>query len=179
MKKVLMISGSPRVHGNSGLLCDEFGRGAEEAGHEVEKILVSRKKIAGCLGCGACTRNGGICVQKDDMAEVREKMVAADVIVLASPIYYYTMSAQLKAVLDRCYAFGHTELVGKTFYYLISCAAPEEHYTETMVAALRGFVSCAPESKEGGMVLALGTNEAGEVRTMEAMKQAFELGKSI
>lgn len=105
MKKVLILSGSPRLHGNSALLSEEFARGAEEAGCEVEKIELQRKKIAGCLGCGACYRNGGACVQKDDMEEVRAKMLEADVIVLASPIYFYTMTAQLKAAIDRTYAF--------------------------------------------------------------------------
>lgn len=105
MKKVLILEGSPRLKGNSCILSDEFARSAEEAGYTVEKIPVARKKVAGCLGCNACYRNDGICVQKDDMAEIREKMLEADVIVLASPIYFYSMTAQMKAVIDRTYAF--------------------------------------------------------------------------
>lgn len=84
MKNVLILEGSPRPNGNSCLLSNEFARGAESAGHHVEKLLVSHKKIGGCLGCNACYRNGSVCVQKDDMEEVRAKMLAADVIVLAS-----------------------------------------------------------------------------------------------
>ena len=100
MKNVLIIEGSPRANGNSAVLCDEFARGAEEAGCSVKRIRAARKKVAGCLGCNACLRNGGSCVQKDDMAEIRAEMLAADVIVLASPIYFYSMTAQLKAVID-------------------------------------------------------------------------------
>lgn len=105
MKKVLILEGSPRLNGNSCILSDEFARGAEEAGYTVEKIPAARKKVAGRLGCNACYRNDGICVQKNDMAEIREKMLEADVIVLASPIYFYSMTAQMKAVIDRTYAF--------------------------------------------------------------------------
>ena len=178
MKKVLLLSGSPRINGNSSLLCDEFAKGAEEAGFETEKINVCRLKVAGCLGCNACYRNGGSCVQKDDMEQIREKMLEADVIVLASPIYFYSMSAQLKAVIDRTYAFFQ-ELAGKTFYHIITCAAPDESLTETMIASLRGFTCCVPDAKEGGIVLGLGTNDAGDVRTTDAMKQAYEMGKNI
>lgn len=179
MKQVLILSGSPRLHGNSNLLCDAFTRGAQEAGHHVERVLVARKKVGGCLGCNACMRNGGHCVQNDDMEKIREKMIAADCIVLASPIYYYSICAQLKAVLDRCYAFGHSLLKGKTFYYLISCAAPTEDYADTMVAALRGFVCCAPDSKEGGMVIGVGAGDPGTIQGTEAMQKAYDLGRAL
>lgn len=179
MKNILILSGSPRVNGNSNLLCDAFARGARETGHSVEKILVARKKVGGCLGCNACMKNGGVCVQKDDMTEIREKMIAADVIVLASPIYYYSICAQLKTVLDRCYAFGHDQLKDKTFYYLVACAAPTEDYAQTMIAALRGFVCCAPGSREGGMVIGTGAGDAGTIRETDALQKAYELGKAL
>ena len=89
-KNVLILMGSPRKKGNTSILCDEFARGAEEAGNQVEKINVIDKHINGCLGCNGCQRNGGTCVQKDDMQDVYQKILAADVAVLASPIYYYT-----------------------------------------------------------------------------------------
>ncbi len=178
MKKVLILAGSPRLHGNSGILSDEFARGAKEAGYEVEKIEIQRKKVAGCLGCNACYKNEGVCVQKDDMTEIREKMIAADIIVLASPIYFYSMTAQLKAVIDRTYAFFQ-QLSGKTFYFLVSCASPEISDTETMVAALRGFTCCIPDAKEGGMVFGLETNEPGDVKNTQAVKEAYELGKQL
>ena len=120
IKKVLILEGSPRRSGNSTILSDEFARGAEEAGCCVEKLRVAGKKISGCLGCNACYRNGGVCSQRDDMEEVRNKMLAADVIVLASPIYFYSMTSQMKAVIDRTYAF-YQQLEGKTFYFIISC----------------------------------------------------------
>ena len=178
MKKILILEGSPRLNGNSCLLSDEFARGAEEAGCSVEKIAVARKRVAGYLGCNACYRNDGVCVQKDDMVEIREKMLGADVIVLASPIYFYSMTAQLKAVIDRSYAF-FSQLAGKTFYFIISCAAPDEALTETMQAALRGFTCCVPDSVEGGVILGIGANDAGDVRHSPAMEQAYQMGRSF
>ena len=178
MKKVLILEGSPRRNGNSSILSEEFARGAAEAGCSVEKVRIAGKKIAGCLGCDACYRNGGACVQKDDMAEIREKMLAADIIVLASPIYFYSMTAQLKAVIDRTYAF-YQQLEGKTFYFLITCGATDASYTETMLAALRGFTCCVPNAKEGGYVLGIGAMEAGEIRGSAAMEEAYRLGQSV
>ena len=178
MKKVLILEGSSRRNGNSAILSTEFVRGAEEVGCSVEKVQIAHKKIAGCLGCNGCYRNGGACVQEDDMADVREKMLAADVIVLASPIYFYSMTAQMKAVIDRTYAF-YQQLAGKTFYFIITCGATDEAYTETMLAALRGFTCCVPNAKEGGYVLGIGAMEAGEVRSSAAMAEAYRLGRGI
>ena len=178
MKKVLILEGSPRLNGNSCILSDEFARGVEDAGYSVEKIAIARKKVAGCLGCNACYRNGGVCVQKDDMAEIREKMLEADVIVLASPSYFYSMTAQLKAVIDRTYAF-FSQLAGKTFYFIISCAATDADFTETMQAALRGFTCCVPDSIEGGVILGTGANDAGDIRNSPAMEQAYQMGRSL
>lgn len=114
MKNVLILSGSPRRGGNSDILCDEFARGAAERGNHVEKIRVSDKKIGYCRACYYCRDNGGACVLKDDMAEVLQKMIDADVIVLASPVYFYSIDAQLKAVIDRTLA-RWTEVKNKEF----------------------------------------------------------------
>lgn len=103
-KKVLILSGSPRKGGNSDLLCDEFMRGALEAGHQVEKIRVASKKIAPCSGCYYCRNHGGECARKDDMAEILQKMIDTDVLVLATPVYFYSIDAQLKTLVDRSLA---------------------------------------------------------------------------
>lgn len=178
MKKVLIIEGSPRLNGNSCTLSEKFGRGAEESGCSIEVIHLALREIAGCLGCNYCQQNNGVCVQKDDMMEIREKMTAADVIVLVSPIYFYSMTGQMKTMLDRAYAF-FTQLAGKTFYYIITCAAPEESFTETMLASLRGFTCCVPDSVEGGVVLGLGAKESGDIFLSPAMEQAYEMGRRV
>lgn len=97
-KNVLILSSSPRRGGNSDRLCDPFLQGCKDAGHTVEKIFLKDKHINYCTGCGICSMYGKPCPQKDDAAEVIEKMIAADVIVMATPVYFYTMSAQMKTI---------------------------------------------------------------------------------
>ena len=104
MKKVLILSGSPRKGGNSDILCDQFAKGALEMGNEVEKICIAEKKIAPCSGCYFCKNNGGRCVFNDDMGDILQKIIDCDVLVLSSPVYFYSISAQLKAVIDRTVA---------------------------------------------------------------------------
>ncbi len=115
MKNVLILAGSPRKKGNSAALCRMFAQGAEEAGSKVETIFLRDKKIGFCLACYHCRDHGGVCAIKDDMAEILDKMNAADVIVMASPVYFYSVDAQMKALIDRCVARWRT-IKNKTFY---------------------------------------------------------------
>lgn len=179
-KNVLVLMGSPRKHGNTDRLADEFIRGAQESGHQVEKIYLKDQKVSGCLGCGACQRNGGSCVQKDDMGEIYEKWLAADVVVLASPVYFYTWSSQMKAVLDRTFAIE--QAVKDTTFYLISAvAAPTEDYMSLMLENFRKYVACfrAGGNKEGGYVFGLGTNAPGDIAGSDAMTKAYEMGRAL
>ena len=95
-KRILILAGSPRKNGNSAALCRAFARGAEESGHQVETIFLRDKKIGFCLACYHCKKSGGICIIKDDMADILDKMNAADVLVMASPVYFYSVDAQMK-----------------------------------------------------------------------------------
>lgn len=99
-EKIVVINGSPRVRGNSDLLCDEFMRGAREAGHQVEKISLRENDVHPCRACYACFKTG-TCVQKDDMTVILQKVSDCDVLVLASPTYFLTMSGQMKVFIDR------------------------------------------------------------------------------
>ncbi|MGM9680713.1 MAG: flavodoxin family protein [Eubacteriales bacterium] len=175
-KKVLILSGSPRKGGNSDLLCDEFGKGAQESGNSVEKIRVSEMKIAPCLACYACKR--GACIQKDDMARVLQKMIEADVLVLASPVYFYSVSAQLKALIDRTVA-RWTEVKNKEFYYIVTAADGERASAETTLACFRGYADCVDGAVEKGTVYGMGVYEKGEVRGKEAMREAYEMGRRV
>ena len=96
MKNVLILSGSPRKGGNSDLLCDEFMRGAKENGNQVAKINVADQKISPCRACYFCRDHSGECIYKDDMQKILQAMIDADVLVLASPVYFYSINAQLK-----------------------------------------------------------------------------------
>lgn len=117
MKKVLILSGSPRKDGNSDLLCSEFMRGAQESGNEVQKIFVRSKKIVPCNACYYCRDHGGKCALNDDMSEILDAMQAADVIVMASPVYFYSIDAQMKIIIDRSLA-RWTNIPNKEFYFI-------------------------------------------------------------
>lgn len=176
-KKILILSGSPRKNGNSDLLCNEFMRGAEEVGHEVEKIFVHEKNISYCNACYAC-RNTGICAIKDDMAEVLQKMIDCDVMVLASPVYFYSIDAQLKAVIDRSVA-RWTEVKNKEFYYIITAAAENNDAAKTTVDCFRGYADCVDGAKESGIIYGMGVYEKGEIKNTSAMREAYEAGKNV
>lgn len=179
-KKILILAGSPRKHGNSDILADEFIRGAQESGHEVEKLYLRDKKIGGCLSCGACRKNGGSCVQKDDMQEIYKKWLAADAVVLVSPVYFYTWSAQMKIAIDRTFAIEQE--VKNTDFYLISAgAAPSEDYMELMLEGFKKYVGCFRAGGNGvkGYVFGIGTNQPGDVVKTPAMKKAYDLGKGL
>ena len=105
---ILVLNGSPRPKGSTKQMVDAFREGAESAGHKVDVIDVCRKKIAGCLACEYChTKGNGVCVQKDDMQEVYSLLGEADMLVIASPIYYHGVSGQLKCALDRFYSAAY------------------------------------------------------------------------
>lgn len=162
-KKVLILSGSPRKGGNSDLLCDEFMRGAAETGNEVEKMRVAAKKVAPCSGCYYCTKNNGKCVHKDDMAEILQKMIDADVLVLASPVYFYSINAQLKAVIDRTVA-RWLEVKNKEFYYIATMADESVSSADTTIACFRGYADCVEGAVEKGIIIGNGVYESGKLR---------------
>lgn len=176
-KKVLILSGSPRKNGNSDILCDEFAKGALEIGHEVEKIRVAEKNIGYCRACYAC-RGTGVCAIKDDMAEILQKMIDCDVMVLASPVYFYSVDAQLKALIDRSVA-RWTEVKDKEFYYIVTAADGETEAAETTIACFRGYADCVEGAKEKGIIYGMGVYEKGEVKNTKAMTEAYEIGKKV
>ena len=175
MKNILVISSSPRKSGNSDTLCDEFVRGAAEAGHHVRKVRLAEHDIRFCRGCGACNTTHS-CVQKDDMAELLQEMIAADVIVLATPVYFYAMSGQLKTFIDRTVP-RYTEINDKEFYFIITAADEDRDIMEKVIESLRGFTrDCLDGSREKGILYALGVWKQGEVFNTPAMQQAYEMG---
>ena len=176
-KNVLILSGSPRKNGNSDLLCDEFMKGAIEAGHQVEKIRVAEKNIGYCRACYGC-KDTGVCVIKDDMAEVLQKMINCDVLVLASPVYFYSIDAQLKAVIDRSVA-RWLEVKDKELYYIMTAADSEKASMETTLACFRGYADCVEGAKEMGVIYGTGVYEKGEIKNKETMQEAYEMGLRV
>ena len=111
---VLILQASPRANGNTAWMAEEFKNAAEAAGHQVTLVNVSKKKIAGCLACEYCHNKGnGACIQKDDMQELYPLMAEAEVLVLAAPIYYFTLNAQIQAPIQRMYCVNKPAKVQK------------------------------------------------------------------
>ena len=180
MKKVLVISASPRKGGNSDLLCDEFVRGAMEAGHDAEKVRLAEKNVGFCAGCYACQKLKR-CVKDDDANALIEKMLSADVVVLATPVYFYSMDAQLKALIDRCVSryddFGRFK--GTEFWLIIAAADTNREMMSATLEGLRGFMrDCMDGSIERGVLYGTGAYGKGEVRSLPVFQEAYEAGKS-
>lgn len=177
-KNVLILSGSPRKGGNSDLLCDAFGRGAEEMGHQVQKIRVATKKVHPCAGCYYCRDHAGKCAYQDDMAEILQQMIDADVLVLASPVYFYSIDAQLKAVIDRTVA-RWLEVKDKEFYYIVTMADEEDVSAATTLACFRGYADCVEGAVEKGVLIAGGVYEPGAVKETAFLQRAYEMGRGV
>lgn len=177
-KKVLILSGSPRKGGNSDLLCDEFLKGAKESGNDAEKIFLRDKKIGYCVACYYCKDHNGECAIKDDMAEIIDKMLAADVIVLASPVYFYSIDAQLKTVIDRTVA-KWLEIKNKEFYYIMTAAEDSSTVMDCTLECFRGLAACLEGSKEKGIIYGKGVYASGEIKNTPYMKQAYEMGLKV
>ena len=176
-KKILILSGSPRKGGNSDYLCDKFSEGARDAGHDVEKIFVSEKKIGYCRACYAC-RNSHKCIIQDDMPEILDKMISADVLVLASPVYFYSINAQIKTVLDRTLA-RWTELKNKEFFYILTAGEDDRAIMERSAECFRGFADCFKGSIERGIIYGHGLYAPKDARDSKFAIEAYELGKTI
>lgn len=179
-RKVLIISSSPRIGGNTDMLCDEFMRGARQAGNDVKKIHLAEKNISYCTGCGICNVEGKDCPHKDDAAEIIEDMINADVIVLATPVYFYAMSAQLKTLIDRCCG-KYTKMNDKSFYFIAAGAenASEMQLLEKAFDNMMGFLECLENPVLKGKVMAAGVWQKGEIKNHPAMLQAYQLGLDV
>jgi multimeric flavodoxin WrbA len=160
------------------MLCDQFASGALDAGHHAEKIHLRDKKIHYCTGCGTCFLGGNSCPQQDDMQDILEKMRAADVIVMATPVYFYTMSAQMKTLIDRTCA-RYREIENKEFYFIITAVDTSKPAMERTLEGFRGFTSCLTGAREMGIVYGTGAWNMGEIKGNPAMQEAYRMGQSI
>lgn len=175
-KRVLIISGSPRKGGNSDILCDRFMQGAEEAGNTVEKIFLHDLKIEHCKACYGC-HGTKKCVQNDDMETLLDKMVNSDVLVLATPVYFYSMDGMLKTMIDRTLP-RYTEIKDKDVYLIATAAAGKTWMKRTM-DALEGFTDCLPRAKVIQRIYGAGVYQKGEVTNTPMYEKAYATGKMI
>ena len=178
-KKVLIISSSFRLQSNSDILAHEAQRGAIEAGNDVEFVNLKGKNINSCLGCMTCQKTLK-CVQNDDMKELVEKVRNADVLIFATPIYFYEMSGQLKTFLDRCYPLYPGDYNFRDIYIITASRASATHTSDTATMGLLGWITCFEKANLAGMVIGagvLGPNEVSE--HPDLLEQAYEMGKNL
>lgn len=178
MANVLIISASPRKNGNSDTLCNHFLEGAISNGNKVEKVFIKDKNINYCSGCGYCFSNAGKCSWKDDMVELFDKIIQADVIVFATPIYFYAMNGQMKTFIDRLCPI-YTKLTNKEFYYIMTAADDDKNCMERCITEFRGLTACLENPVEKGIIYGIGVWNGGDVENTDLIKIAFEMGKSI
>lgn len=177
-KNVLIISASPRKNGNSDLLCNSFMDGAKESGNNVEKVFLKDENINYCVGCGYCFNNRKKCSQKDDMVKLFDKIVNADVIVMATPIYFYTMNGQMKTFIDRLCPL-YQELSNKEFYFIMTMADGRKELMDRAISEFRGLTACISNPVEKDILCATGVWNVGDINKTKFLDEAFEIGKNV
>lgn len=178
MKKAVVISTSLRAGSNSDALADKFIEGAKAAGNEVEKIPLAGKSIAFCRGCLACQKIGR-CVINDDVNGIMEKVLQADVVCWATPIYYYEMSGQMKVLIDRMNAMYSLDYRFRDVYMLSTAAEDEPGVPSRAEAGLTGWIDCYPESRLAGTLFCGGVEGPKEIEGNPKLQEAYELGLNI
>ncbi len=177
-KNILIVSTSLRKNSNSEELADAFLKGAQEAGHNAQKISLRDKSIGFCKGCFACLKTGS-CVIRDDAIEIVKQMHDADVLVFASPIYYYEMSGQMKTLLDRANSLYGSDYRFSDVYFLSTAAEDADGVDSRAISGLEGWIACFERAKMAGTVFAGGVNDAGEISGHPALQKAYEMGKAV
>ena len=180
-KKIVILNGSPRKKGNTAGLTASFAEGARSAGNEVAEFFLQGMQIHGCLGCfGGHSGKDCPCVQKDDMAEIYPKVKEADVVVLASPLYYWTISGQLKTVIDRLFALEEGDgqkLRGNGKAGVLLMAAEGNGFEDSLTYF--NHLMDHLQWKNLGSVLAGGNAAVGDIAGKPELKKAYDLGASI
>lgn len=177
-KKVLVISSSLRKSANSEQLALSFADGAKAAGHEVEVVSLRDKEIKFCIGCFACQKTQR-CFMHDDADAIREKMLNADVLVFATPIYYYEMSGALKTMLDRANPLFPSEYRFREVYALATAAEDEDHVPQRAFSGIEGWVDCFEKAKLVGTLFCGGVTDIGEIKDDPKLREAYDMGKNI
>lgn len=178
-RKVLIISTSLRGGSNSDILARACEKGAKEVGHDVEYVSLKGKEIKYCIGCLACQTKGH-CVLKDDVAEIMAKVKEAEVIVYATPIYYYEMAGQMKTLLDRLNPLYSTDYAFRKIYMIATAAENEDSAFEKAYNGLRGWVDCFEKAELKGIVTGGGIDAPNDAsHHKDAIQKAYELGKRL
>ena len=176
--KIVVLEGSPNKNGSSNMLAEQFIKGALETGHQVEVIDAARAKIHPCTGCIHCGYDGP-CIQKDEMEQIRESILGADMMVFVTPLYYYGMSAQLKILIDRFCAFNGSTQRKQMKSAVISAAWNSDSWTfEALEAHYKTLVRYL-NLQDMGMVLGYGCGTPSMTEHSQFPQQAYSLGNCL
>lgn len=179
MSNILILLGSMRIGGNTDLLAQAFAEGARKNNNTVEIISVADYKVNPCIGCNSCfTREGNRCFQNDDMPRIYEKLKMADVVVAASPVYFYGISAELKAMIDRLHTPMRNEFPIKKLALLLVGAAELPELFDAIKLQYQMILNFF-HLEDAGMVLVRGVKDIGDIKGKDALKEACDLGLSI
>ncbi len=176
-KNILIISSSPRKHGNTELMCQSFAKGALENGHKVVEVFLNEKNINFCQGCAYCEKNPGKCSQQDDMSNIISELIKCDVVVFASPVYFYSLSGQMKTFIDRLVT-AYRLITNKEVYYIFAAGDKNPNF-KIIELCMRGLISCFAGSKVMGMIQAGGVRKKGEVSYTEYLNEAYKMGAEV
>lgn len=178
-KSVVIFSSSLRGNSNSRILAEEFAKGAKDAGNNVKYISLKDKNISFCTGCLACEKTGK-CVIKDDATDFAEIVYNTDVVVFATPVYFYEMSGQMKTVLDRMNALFTQPDYHFRDVYILSVAFEDEPTTfDGTILGIQGWIKCFPKANLSGTVLCGGIGDPGQIKGNAVLLDAYNLGKNV
>lgn len=178
MKTVLVISTSLRAGSNSDMLAEKFAAGASVAGHNVEKVSLAGKNIGFCKGCLACQKLGK-CIINDDVNDIMQKVLNADVVCWATPIYYYEMSGQMKVLIDRLNALFVLDYKFRDVYLLTTAAEEEEETPKRAEMGLTGWIDCYPKSRLAGTLFCGGVTGPRTIAENSKLQDAYVMGKTV
>ncbi|MCI9537942.1 MAG: flavodoxin family protein [Eubacterium sp.] len=178
MSRIVILVGSMRKGGNTDLLVQAFAEGASK-NNTVEIVSVFDYKVNPCIGCNSCfTREGNQCFQEDDMAQIYKKLKVADVVVIASPVYFYGISAELKAIIDRLHTPMRNEFRVKKLALLLVGAATLPELFDAIKLQYQLVLNFF-DLEDAGMVLVRGVKEMGDIKGTKALEEAYNLGSSM
>ena len=178
MKKVIIITTSMRNNSNSDILAKSFMAGVKDSGNSVELITLKNKQIAFCKGCLACGKTKR-CVIKDDAIEIADKMCEADVIVWATPIYYYSVSGQMKTMIDRANSLYSRDYKFKEVYLLATATEDESYTPEGAIKDIQGWVDCFDNVELKDVLFVGGVTNPNDILNNNLLDKAYILGKNV
>ena len=177
--RIVVLQGSPNLKGSTAILAEEFARGAREAGHEVARIDVARAGVHACTGCVACGYGARPCIQRDGMGAILDALLSADMVVFATPVYYFGMTAQLKAVVDRFCSENSALTARRLDAALLTVAWNGDAGTFAALEAHYDAICRYLDMADRGRVIGRGCGTPGMTRATGYPREAYELGRSL